>query len=75
MVMTVTQTPDRTQARPVRARLAAVEERRTAGLVNIAGQLEEAFQRGYAECARRHGIPQAASRPRHLSAIPGGGAS
>lgn len=61
---TVTALPDRTPALP--ARVASLEERR-AGLVNVAAQLEEAFQRGWAECARQHGW--------HLSAVPAGGAS
>jgi ribosomal protein S14 len=51
-----------------------MEERR-AGLANIAAQLEEARERGYNECARRYGHPQAVSRPLHLSSVPSGGAS
>jgi hypothetical protein len=64
MSLTVTHPADRTQESP--ARVVSLEERR-AGLVNVAAQLEEAFQRGWAECARQHGW--------HLSAVPAGGAS
>jgi hypothetical protein len=71
---TLTAPPVQTPAHPARVRLAGTEERQEAALLNFAGQLEEAFQRGYAECARRHGLPQAADRPRHLSAVPGGAA-
>jgi hypothetical protein len=72
MSLTVTQAPDRTPVRPVR--VVSMEERR-AGLANVAAQLEEAWERGYAECARRYNLPQAAGRPRHLSAVPAGSAS
>jgi hypothetical protein len=64
MSLTVTHTPDRTPALP--ARVVSLEEHR-AGLVNVAAQLQEAWDRGYAECARQHGW--------HLSAVPAGGAS
>lgn len=59
------------------------EERWTAGLANFATQLEEAFERGrdrgWAECARRYGLPLTApagrhrQHRRHLSAVPGVG--
>lgn len=62
-------------------RRAEAEERWTAGLLNFAGQLEEAFERGrargWADCARHFGLPLAQGRHRarrHLSAIPGGAA-
>jgi hypothetical protein len=83
-VVTVTALPGRTPAHP--ARVASMEERRA--LASIAAQLQEAWERGeergeelgwargYAECARQFGLPPAvAGRPRHLSAVPAGGAS
>jgi hypothetical protein len=72
-VATVTALPVRTSARPARpVRVASTPDRRTAGLVGIAAQLEEAFQRGRASVFAE---AEVASRPRHLSAVPAGGAS
>jgi hypothetical protein len=67
---TLTALPDRAPVRP--ARVASVGERQAAGLASIAAQLEEAFQRGRASVFAE---AEAASRPRHLSAVPAGGAS